>query len=389
MDLPIWPSFSAEEIALVNEVLQSGRVNYWTGTNGKAFEQEFAAYSGVDFGVAVANGSVGLTAALKALNIGSGDEVIVTPRSFIASVSAIAMEGATPVFAEVDADSQNITAESIRAVISPNSKAIICVHLSGWPCDMPAIMQLAEEHGLKVIEDCAQAHGARVAGKPVGAWGDVGVFSFCQDKIMSTGGEGGMVISRDREVWEKLWALKDHGKSYTQVSATDAPSGFRWLHESFGTNFRLTEMQSALGRWQLKQLDTWVTARRRNAQILETAFAGIDCVRITPTPADVYHSYYKYYAFIRPEKLKNAWNRDRIIAEFSERGIPGLSGSCPEIYLEGAFTAADAVTQFRLPVARELGETSIMFQVHPTLDAEHMEFVAAMAKQVFVAAQSS
>lgn len=389
MKLPVWPNYSAEEISLVNEVLSSGQVNYWTGSNGKAFEQEFAAYCGVDFAVAVANGSVGLTAALKALNITRGDEVIVTPRSYFASASAIAMEGATPVFAEVDADSQNVTADSIRAVISPNSKAIICVHLSGWPCDMPAIMQLAKEHGLKVIEDCAQAHGARVAGKAVGAWGDIGVFSFCQDKIMSTGGEGGMVVSRDRALWEKLWALKEHGKSYTRVNATDAPPGFRWLHESFGTNFRLTEMQSALGRWQLKKLDAWVVTRQRNARILENAFAGIACLRITPVPADVNHSYYKYYVFVRPEKLNKSWSRDRIIAEFSERGIPGLSGSCPEIYLEGAFTAAESATQFRLPVARELGETSIMFHVHPTLDTEHMEFVAKMAKQVFVAAQSS
>ncbi len=389
MQLPDWPNYSVEEVSIVRDVLESGQVNYWTGPHGKAFEQEYAQYCGVDFGIAVANGSVGLSAALTALGIGRGDEVVVTPRSFIASASAIALAGAIPVFAEVDSNSQNITADSIRSVLTDRTRAITCVHLAGWPCAMPEIVALAKDHGLAVIEDCAQAHGARIAGRSAGAWGDIGVFSFCQDKIITTGGEGGMLVTNHRDLWEKLWAYKDHGKSYAAVYAKDHESGFRWLHESLGTNLRMTEMQAAMGRWQLRQLDNWVITRRNNARLLERSLEDLDCVRISRPNDDVYHSYYKYYVFVRPDLLKKSWNRDRIISEFAKLGIPGLSGSCPEIYLEKAFANSPSVPPTRLPVARMLGETSIIFQVHPGLEEQHINYVADKAKQVFKQAQAS
>jgi dTDP-4-amino-4,6-dideoxygalactose transaminase len=388
MQLPDWPAYCDEELAIARDVLASGRVNYWTGEHGSAFEREFADYCGVAHGVATANGSVGLGAALRALGIGPGHEVVVSPRSFFASAAEIVLTGAVPVFADVDPDSQNITADTVRRVLSGKTRAIVCVHLAGWPCDMPALCELGAAHDLAIIEDCAQAHGAAIDGKQVGSWGDIGVFSFCQDKIMTTGGEGGMVVTDSDALWERLWAYKDHGKSFREVNRENPEPGFRWLHESFGTNLRLTELQAALGRFQLRRLDEWVDVRRRNGALLAEAFHEIECIRVPAPPDNVRHSYYKFYAFVRPEKLANGWNRDRIIAEFSGQGIPGLSGSCPEIYLEKAFADSESVPHERLPVARALGETSIMFPVHPTLDQSHMDHLARIAASVLRRAQS-
>lgn len=384
-----WPYFADDEIEVTAMVLRSGKVNYWTGEQGRLFEKEFAAYCGSAYGVAVANGSVGLDIALHVLGIGSGDEVIVSPRSFFASAGAIALSGATPVFADVDLDSQNITLESISACLSPRTRAILCVHLNGWPCDMATITTLAKQHGLFVIEDCAQAHGAKIDGKFAGTWGDIGVFSFCQDKIMTTAGEGGMILTDDEALWNKIWSFKDHGKSYQRVHATDHPEGFRWLHESVGSNFRMTEVQAAVGRRQLLKLDGWVHTRRMHAAFINSAFAGIDCVRVVTPPANVWHSCYKHYVFVRPGRLAAGWDRDRILREFAEAGIPALSGACPEIYLEKAFAHSASKPARRLPAARELGETSLQFLVHPTLTHEQVTDIVAIASRILTRAQRS
>src|SRR5471030_1077730 len=242
-----WPSFTDEEANAVKNVVLSNKVNYWTGNECREFEKEFAAWTGTAHAVALANGTLALDVALKALNIGPGDEVIVTPRTFIASISCAVTCGATPVFADVDRDSQNISAATIAKVITPNTKAIVCVHLAGLPCDMDPIMALARERGIYIIEDCAQAHGARYKNRSVGTIGHIGAWSFCQDKIMTTGGEGGMVTTNNPE----MWSYKDHGKSWKAVSEEKNESSFRWLHKSFGTNWRMTELQAVLGRIQL------------------------------------------------------------------------------------------------------------------------------------------
>ncbi len=388
-----WPSFTAEEAETVQRVLLSNKINYWTGTEGREFEKEFAAHCGVDHAVALTNGTVALELALYALGIGAGDEVITTSRTFIASASCIVMRGAKPVLADVDPVSQNITADTIRPHITSHTKAIICVHLAGWPCDMDPIMDLAKEHGLKVIEDCAQAHGATYKGKPVGSLGDVAAFSFCQDKIMTTGGEGGMLTTNDEIFWRKAWEFKDHGKSYDAVYNRQHPPGFRWLHESFGTNWRLTEMQSAIGRVQLRKLPDWTAARQRHAAILTESFAKIPALRVTATPPEIGHAMYKYYVFIRPEMLINPkyniqnptlHSRDSIIAAINAEGIPCFSGSCSEIYREKAFVDAGYGPADRLPVAKELGETSLMFLVHPTLTEADMLDTCEAVKKVFV-----
>jgi len=378
---PTWPAFADDEIEVAMRVLRSGNVNYWTGREGSLFEAEYAAFVGTKHAVAVANGTVALELALRALGIGQGDEVVTTPRTFIASASSAIAVGARPIFADVDRESQNITAETIRRALTPATKAIIAVHLAGWPCEMDEIMSLAGEYGLKVIEDCSQAHGATYKGRQVGSIGDIGAFSFCQDKIITTAGEGGMITLNPDETYEKAWAHKDHGKSYDAVYRRDHPPGFRWLHESFGTNWRLTEIQSAIGRLQLKKLHRWVETRRNYAAILSAHFAEVPGLRVTLPPGNIGHSYYKYYVFVRPNALLANWSRDRVLAEINAKGIPCLSGSCSEIYLEKAFPTEMRPRQ-RLSVARELGETSLKFLVHPTLKPETISMTCDVVKEV-------
>lgn len=368
-----WPYFEADEIEAVCRVLESGKVNYWTGDECKQFEKEYAESIGVKHAIALANGTVALELALRALNIGPGDEVVTTSRTFIASASCVVSVGARPIMADVDRDSQDITAETIRAVLSAKTKAIIVVHLAGWPCDMDPILDLARERGLKVIEDCAQAHGATYKGRPVGSMGHVAAFSFCQDKIITTGGEGGLLATNDEALWKSAWAYKDHGKSYDSVHHRHHNPGFRWLHESFGTNWRMTEMQAAIGRVVLRKLPHWVSRRRHNAAILSAGFSGIPWLRISLPDASSCHSYYKFYAFVRPEKLPSGWSRDRIMAEICRAGIPCTVGSCSEIYEEKAFNVYGGGYPTR-PVAKDLGETSLMFLVHPTLSDSSMHF---------------
>ena len=387
-----WPSFTQEEADAVSQVLLSNKVNYWTGTECREFEKEFAAWAGTDYAVALANGTLALDVALQAMGIGEGDEVIVTPRSFIASVSTVVNAGAMPVFADVEADTGNISARTIAPHITDKTKAIICVHLAGWPCDMDEIMALAKQHNLWVIEDCAQAHGAKYKGKPVGSIGHVGAWSFCQDKIMTTGGEGGMVTTNDKALWQKMWEYKDHGKNYDSIYHKQHPPGFRWLHDSFGTNWRMMEMQAVIGRIQLKKMAEWTKIRTQNAKILRdalTQFAGEQQFLRIPDiefhqvmGGDSVHAYYKYYVYVRPENLPENINRDSILNALNEKKIPCFSGSCSEIYLEKAFDNHPSRPNARLTIAKELGETSLMFLIHPTLTTNEMQTIATTTVDV-------
>ena len=369
---PSWPHFDEEEIAAVTAVLRSGRVNRWTGQENVLFEQEFATFAGCRHAIAVANGTVALELALLALGIGPGDEVIVGSRTFIASASAVVVRGATPVVADIEPDSQNLSAATVQPLLTPRTRAIIAVHLAGWPCDMDPLLELARGYGLKIIEDCAQAQGASYKGRPVGSLGDVAAFSFCQDKIMTTGGEGGMLTTNDPELWQRAWAYKDHGKDYDTVFCGGSGGAFRWLHHSFGTNWRMTEMQAAIGRIALRKVPEWVVRRQHNAAILTETFRNIRGLRITVPPADRMHAYYKYYTFVEPDILPGDMTRDAIITAINDAGIPCFSGSCSEIYREKAFVIAGLSPCHRRPVARRLGETSLMFLVHPTLTEEHI-----------------
>jgi len=381
-----WPSFSQQEADAVTDVLLSNKVNYWTGTEGRLFEKEFAEFSDSKYAIAVANGTLALDLALVGLNIGAGDEVIVTSRTFLASVSSIVTCGATPVFADVDLNSQNITAETINAVLTPKTKAIICVHLAGMPCELDDIMTLANKYDLYVIEDCAQAHGTRYKGRSVGSIGHVGAWSFCQDKIMTTGGEGGMVTTNDELLWKKMWGYKDHGKSWDAIYEKEHPPGFRWLHENFGTNWRLTEMQSAIGRIQLSRMPLWKQKRQANAKTIDNAVADLNVVRLVDVPKYVEHAEYKHYMFIRPENLKEGWSRDQIIEKITAQGVPVFQGSCSEVYLEKAFEKTPWRPKNRLENAVELGETSLMFLVHPTLTTQEIEKTCIVVREVLIQA---
>ncbi len=383
--LPGWPHYDDSMLDAVTSVLRSGRVNYWTGDEGRRFEDEYAASMGVDHAVALANGTLALEAALYGLGIGDGDEVITTSRTFIASASCVVMRGGRPVLSDVDRTSQNVTADTIRACITNRTRAIIAVHLAGWPCDMDKIMELASSRGLHVIEDCAQANGATCRGREVGTSGHIGTFSFCQDKIITTGGEGGMLVTDDRSVWERLWSYKDHGKSWDAVHNQSHPQGFRWLHESFGTNWRLTEMQAAIGRIQLRLLPEWLRIRRRNAGLLNDRLGKISAFRTTIPGPEIEHAYYKYYIFVNPEELEGGWDRDRLMEAICAEGAPCSTGSCSEIYLEKAFPDSWRPPE-RHPVARELGETALMFPVHPVLSTDHMASIAAAVEKVMTVA---
>ena len=382
MNIPPWPNYSAEEAEIVQRVLLSNKVNYWTGREAREFECEYSQYFEADYAIALANGTVALDLSLKALGIGPGDEVIVTPRSFIASASAVVNCGAKAVFADVDRDSQNITAETIRRAITPRTRAIICVHLAGWPCEMDDILSVANARNIFVIEDCAQAHGAKYHGRSVGAFGQVGAWSFCQDKIMTTAGEGGMVTTNDQSLHDFMWSFKDHGKDYKKAHTPPTSTKFRYIHDSIGTNWRLTEIQAAIGRYQLTRMPDWSAARKRNGRFLKESLSEINGIRVPVVPDDSEHAYYKYYFFVEPEALGASWDRDRIVAEVHALGTPCFTGSCPEIYREKAFT--DLYDELPvLPIAAELGRNSIMLNVHPGVDLHHLESYAAHIKAVF------
>lgn len=382
-----WPSFTQEEADAVSRVLLSNKVNYWTGNECREFEKEFAAWAGCEYAIALGNGTLALDVALKALGVGEGDEVITTPRTFLASASSIVTSGAAPVFADVDLNSQAITAESIQAVLTPKTKAVIVVHLAGMPAEMDAIMALSQQHGFYVIEDCAQAHGAKYKGRSVGTIGHIGAWSFCQDKIMTTGGEGGMVTTNDKTLWSTMWSYKDHGKSFDAIYNREHPPGFRWLHESFGTNWRMTELQSVIGRIQLSRMPAWTAQRQANAAQIDEAVADLSVVRRVEVPEYSEHAEYKHYLFIEPQNLAEGWTRDRIVETIVERGVPAYQGSCSEVYLEKAFDNTPWRPEQRLSNAMALGETSLMFLVHPTLTAEEVSKTAQVIREVLLEAQ--
>lgn len=377
-----WPSFTQAEADAVSKVLLSNKVNYWTGQECREFEKEFAAFAQTQYAVAVANGTVALDLALKALGIGTGDDVIVTSRTFLASASSIVTAGANPVFADVELDSQNISRRTIEAVLTPKTKAIICVHLAGWMCDMDPIMQLAEEKGIWVIEDCAQAHGAFYKGQSAGSIGHIGAWSFCQDKIMTTGGEGGMVTTNDENLWKKMWSYKDHGKNFDSIYNKQHPPGFRWLHDSFGTNWRMMEMQAVIGRLQLQKMPEWTQVRNAHMRRVLASFENNPYFTVAMPPANYVHAAYKAYVQVNTAQLPEGWSRDRIMAEINALGVPCFSGSCSEVYLEKAFDGTPWRPEQRLVNAKSLGDSSLMFLVHPTLSDSNMQKTVDSIQQV-------
>ncbi len=378
-----WPQFSQNEIEAVKKVILSGKVNYLTGEVGKKFESEYADWCGTKYAIALANGTVALEIALKAIQIKKGDEVVVTSRSFIASVSCVINAGGIPKFADVDANSGNITAATIEKVISPKTKAVICVHLGGLPCEMDAIKKLSQRNKLYLIEDCSQAHGALYKGKKVGSIGHIGTWSFCQDKIISTGGEGGMITTNYKALYEKMWSLKDHGKNRKKLMKPKPINDFVWLHDDFGSNYRMTEMQASIGRIQLAKLNTTNRLRNRNANNLINIFRKYPDYFIIPTlESYMRHAYYKFYVYLKLDNLGKELCRSKIINEFRRNKIECFSGSCSEIYLEKAFNGKNYKPKKRLTNAKKIGESSIIFLVHHTITKKYIEEVSKKVDEV-------
>lgn len=365
---PSWPSYSKEEVALVADVLAGGLVNYWTGTHGRQFEAEYANYLGVCGTVALMNGTVALEASLRALGIGEGDEVIVPCRTFIASASCVVAVGARPVLADVDPVTQCVTAACVAVKVSDRTRAVIAVHLAGMVCDLDPIVSLCHERGIALIEDCAQAHGARYKDRPVGSIGDVGAFSFCQDKIITTGGEGGLVATDDAALLDRIVRYKDHGKDPELVAAARmrGAGGFAYLHSSFGTNWRMTEMQAALGRHQLRRLDESVARRRYLAERLSRSIADVDGISVVPAPPWAVWAYYRLSLRIDQSRLIHGWSRDRIVSALIAENVWAGPGACPDIGHEHAFDAVPGARDAR-PGAESIAGESLVLQVHPAL----------------------
>ena len=380
-----WPYYEADEIEAATNTLKSGKVNYWTGELGRQFEVAYAKSVGKQFGIAVSNGTVALELALRVLGVQSGDEVVVASRSYVASASCVLLVGATPVFADIDAGSGNISAETIAPLITKKTKAIIPVHVGGLPCDMPAIMTLANKYNLKVIEDCAQAHGASIAGKPVGAWGHAAIFSFCQDKIISTGGEGGMLLLDNEALYKQAWAYKDIGRSYDAVYNQPYTGGFRWLTESSGSNFRITEFQAAIGLKQLEKLPKWVKLRNRNAKALIGILKQFDFIDVQEVELkDGLNAYYRLYAKVKKNAVVDGKSdetlRDFMINQLVVAGVPCFSGSCAEIYREKLFT--NLAPNKRLENAALFSDNAFCFLVHHTITNQQLSLMSQNIKQL-------
>tara|TARA_Y100000991_G_scaffold194637_1_gene163382 strand:+ start:1042 stop:2220 length:1179 start_codon:yes stop_codon:yes gene_type:complete len=387
MNFPKWPNYEEDEIKAVEKVLKSGNVNFWTGSVTKTFEEEFSKFCNCKFAIAVANGSLALSCAYLAVGVKKDDEVITTPRTFVATASSASLLGGIPIFAEVDKDSGNITVESIEPLINKKTKAIVVVHLAGWPVDLIRIAKLAKTYGIALIEDCSQAHGAGILinGEKlsVGQFGDISTWSFCQDKIISTGGEGGMVTTNNKNYFNKIRSFKDHGKSFSKLENREFNQGYKYIHDNLGSNFRITEMQSAIGRIQLCKLDLWTKIRTKNALLLYDILSKNPLVRAPLPGEDVVHGWYKFNCFINKDFLKDDWSRDKIINAIIEKGYPALQGSCSELYLEKCFLSKYSKLNKKLLIAHELGVTNLTFLVHPTINEEVMFNYASNILTIF------
>lgn len=384
--LAAWPFYAEDEIEAVQSVLRSGLVNYKTGDQGTSFEAEYATATKAEHALAVANGTAALELALAALEIGPGDEVVVPARTFVATAAAVVRCGATPVVADIDPISQNLSHDTFEAVLSERTRAVIPVHLAGWPTDMDDILAVARASGLAVIEDCAQAHGALYKGRAVGTFGDIGCFSFCQDKIISTGGEGGLTLTNNSDLYERMWSLRDHGWNYSRAHIPDPTIGFKWMVDTFATNWRLTESQSAIGRLQLQKLEGWVERRRDNAATLSAAIANLPSVVDLTPPETVRHSYYKYNILLETDALADNWTRDRIVGELVAAGVTARIGACPDISQEQAFSNAAIKTANPRPNAAHIADRTIMLPVHPTLSNGNIAFMADVLRSTLRAA---
>tara|TARA_Y100001970_G_scaffold199595_1_gene242804 strand:+ start:40020 stop:41201 length:1182 start_codon:yes stop_codon:yes gene_type:complete len=377
-----WPYYSKEEVNSVSKILLSGKVNYLYGKYGTIFENKFSKYINSKYAIAVSNGTVALELSLLSLNLKKNDEIIVTPRSYFSSASSILKVGAKPVFIDVDINTQNITLDNIAKAVTRKTKVIICVHLSGYPCDMIEISKFAKKNKLVIIEDCSQAHGAKINQKKVGSFGNISIWSFCNDKIISTGGEGGMITTNNEKIKEFIWSYKDQGKNYKKFFSQNKKNVFRYLHDQVGSNFRITEMQSIIGIHQLKSLEKNISIRNKYAKLLNKTLMNFPAVLTTKVKKNYLHAYYRYYFFINIKKLKKNWTRDKIIKNLCSYNIQSGSGSCPTIFLEDPFKKLVKDSKKNFLNAKKLGRISIALNIHHNLKLKEVHLICKILKNI-------
>ena len=380
-----WPSYSKKEAKLVSEIIASNKVNYLFGNKGKEFEEKFSHFTGSKYSLAVANGTLALDLCLRSIELKRNDEVIVTSRSFVASASCISALGAIPVFADVDVNSQNISISDIKKLTSKKTKAIICVHFAGFPCEMQKILKFAKGKNIFVIEDCAQAHGGFINGKSVGTFGHISAWSFCNDKILSTGGEGGMITTNSKKLFKFVESFNNHGKNFSKFGALQNKkiSNFPFIHDSIGLNYRLTEMQSAIGIYQLEKLSNWQKLRNRNAEIYINALKKLDLIITPEVPKNVQHAWYKLYLIINTPFLKKGSSRTKIIEEINKNGIFCSFGSCGSIYREKAFKNLN-YKKSNCKNAYFLERNSILLEINPNIPKKIIEKRAKIIKSILI-----
>ena len=357
----LWPSFTSKEINQVSLILKSGKVNYWTGKYCKIFEKNFSNYHKIKYSVTVNSGTSALECAIKSLNLKQGSEIITTPRSYYTSASSIINCGMKPKFSDISIDSQNLDPIKLEKSINKKTKAIICVHLSGYPCDMNRILKIAKENKIYVIEDCSQAHGASILNKKVGSFGDISAWSFCQDKIISTGGEGGMVATNKLTLYKKVLSIKDNGRNYEKIKRISYSGSFNYIHDFIGSNYRMTEIQAIIGISQLKRLDQMILRRNSNAKVFNNYFHDLDNIFLLLQNSKNTNAYYRYYLFVKKSK-----NQKILINKIRSKGIECIAGSCPEIYLEKYFKNNFKVKE--MFGAKYLATRSVCLKVDQTLD---------------------
>jgi dTDP-4-amino-4,6-dideoxygalactose transaminase len=283
-----WPNFDEKAIKAVEDVLRSGKVNYWTGPKGMEFEKKFAEWQGSKYAISVATGTAALHVALTAMGIGPGDEVIVPSYTFIASSFSIVQAGAIPRFADVNIEDHCVSVESAEKLVNARTRAIMPIHLYGNVCDMDKIWAFAKKHHLLVIEDNAEAFGGSYKGKKTGTLGDIAGCSFCQNKTFTTGGEGGMVTTDNEKYAWTARSFRDHGYDVkTRLSLLELEQKLPYIHNMVGWNYRMTEMQSAIGLAELERMDNWnMPIRRRNAKIIIDKIKDLPLVLYTPVDTD-------------------------------------------------------------------------------------------------------
>ncbi len=369
---PPWPALGDDDVTAVADVLRSGRLTQLSGGAVGAFEEAFAAWHGVRHCVATSSGTTAIHTALAALDIGPGDEVIVPSHTFIASATPALHQRATPVFADVDERTYCISPESVAERITARTKAIIAVHLNGHPAEMDELLALAAPLGIAVIEDAAQAHGALHQGRKVGTMGRVGCFSFWEDKIMTTGGEGGCVITNDDALAERMRRIRHHGEGPVAGER-------QYYHLELGYNYRMTAMQAATGLVQLLRLEEYLAARRRNAAYLSERLGELDGIEPPFVAPYAVHSYYKYICRFRPDLTH--WQIGDFVRAVAAEGIP-ISRRYPTpmhrqpVFRDAGHDAADC------PVAERLAGQLFTLLVHPTVTTADLDDVVAAIGKV-------